>query len=468
MLGEILTGGPVRISFALQRAFQEIVPPPHHREPLTWREAPITISFLVPYLFMGYLVRREGTHLIRLLLLPTIVAMALRCTFGFYVLGEGWASFEWGRGVYVYDDDNDTSDFLKLGLLALTVIAKSIDFAWVKNGRFKIGEKRLRGRPGEPERRTKEEGGQLDSGVIPAAVRDALEVSLSLTGIGWDYGRGVYIPASTRPKERTAFLKSVSSDLWKELLILDFVDSTIKLIPGIGSPEGGSIFRPNLSLVPRLVLSTTVHILTGNFIIMGLEGSYDIFALIGVGLLGQSPSEWPGFMDHPWKSQSLHELWAKRWHQCLRQVFMIYGGYAGQWAAGKLGMVLCTFLASGLYHELATYAIGRPTDHRVTLFFFLQGVGVVCELVWKKLTGSRVGGWGGKFWMFVFMLLVGQMCSTFSTCSFQCIRNLIFESGSRCMGYQGDRRINDYSHFHEPDTALLVSRSATYRELFRA
>lgn len=297
--------------------------------------------------------------------------------------------------------------------MALTVIAKSIDFALVKSGRFKIGEKRLRGRPGEPDTRTKEEGRETYSGILPEALQDALEIGLALRGVNWDFGRDIYIPPTARPQDRAALLKSVSSSLWRNILILDFYDSIIKSVPGVGSPTGGSIFFSSLPSVPRFAISTVIHILTGMFLILGLECSYDIASLVGVGLLNQPPWSWPGFMDHPWRSESLHELWAKRWHQSLKQVFMIYGGYPGKWVAGNVGMVLGTFLASGLLHELSTYVIDRPLDHRVTLFFFLQGVGVVLESVWRKITGCRVGGWCGRLWVLFFMLVLGQICSAY-------------------------------------------------------
>lgn len=47
---------------------------------------------------MAYLVRRDGTYLIRLLLLPTIIAMSLRCTFRYYIPDQGLVFHDWVRG----------------------------------------------------------------------------------------------------------------------------------------------------------------------------------------------------------------------------------------------------------------------------------------------------------------------------------------------------------------------------------
>ena len=44
-------------------------------------------------------------------------------------------------------------------------------------------------------------------------------------------------------------------------------------------------------------------------------GTYHMFALMGVGSGVWIDEEWPRFMDQPWKSDSLNDLWGKRYHQ---------------------------------------------------------------------------------------------------------------------------------------------------------
>lgn len=73
-------------------------------------------------------------------------------------------------------------------------------------------------------------------------------------------------------------------------------------------------------------------------------------------------------------------------------------------------MALGSMVASGLYHELPMYLLNKGLDHRVTLFFAVQGVGMVLEEGWKRVTGRKVGGWWGRVWVWGFMVGFGQPC----------------------------------------------------------
>jgi len=246
---------------------------------------------------------------------------------------------------------------------------------------------------------------------IPSCVYDPLEIVFTLRGIGWDFGRDVYIPQETRSLERGAFLRSTSLSFLGYYFLLDGLESVMKLIPGVGSPEGGSIFFPQLPFFQRYVVSTVIHICTGTSLLSGFQMVYNLCTLVSVGVLGQSPLSWPPIFNNPWAADSLNVFWAQRWHQLLRRMFVVYGGYPGSWILGpKLGMVFGTFLASGLFHELTTYTMGKGLDHRITLFFLWQAVGVVLERMWKKATGYRVQGWGGLAWVYFSIMVIGQPC----------------------------------------------------------
>ena len=191
----------------------------------------------------------------------------------------------------------------------------------------------------------------------------------------------------------------------------------MKLIPGVGDPHGGSIFLP-LPPVQRYAVSTTIHIMTGTMLLAGFEAVYALTTLIGVGLINQSPLLWPPFLDHPFSSDSLTIFWAKRWHQFLRRLFVIFGGYPGYWLGGliskevaKVAMVFGIFTASGLYHELTTYTMGRGFDKNITLFFVWHAFATLGERVWYKVTGRKVQGWIGLFWVYFCIMILGQPCS---------------------------------------------------------
>ena len=168
------------------------------------------------------------------------------------------------------------------------------------------------------------------------------------------------------------------------------------------------MFYSQLPIPLRYTVSTTIHILTGSALLAGFGMVYDLITLIAVILFDSSPRSWPPVMDNPWISESMHEFWAKRWHQLLRQTFLVFGGYPGKWIAGSWGMVFGTFLASGLFHECAMYAMNRGYDHSATMFFAAQGPVLVFERLWKRATGKRVRGWIGRAWVYFIMFIAAQ------------------------------------------------------------
>lgn len=234
---------------------------------------------------------------------------------------------------------------------------------------------------------------------------DAMEVAHTLRGIRWKFGQGVHIPKETRPLETSAFLHATFYSFIKNFLVLDLLESVLKLFPGVGQPLGGTMFYPQLTPVTRYAVSTIIHMITGTAILAGFGMVYDLITLFAVGVLDSSPLSWPPVMDDPWHSESMHEFWAKNWHQLLRQTFLVFGGYPGKWLAGNIGMLFGTFIASGLFHECAMYSMGRGFDHSATIFFGMQGPVLLLERLWRRITGKRVGGLPGRLWVY-FMLFV--------------------------------------------------------------
>ena len=89
---------------------------------------------------------------------------------------------------------------------------------------------------------------------------------------------------------------------------------------------------------------------------------------------------------------------------------MVLGGIPGQWLAGRVGKVFGAFVVCGLWRELSAYTLPRQLDHRVTLFFTLQAVGILLEDLYRKITGKRVGGLVGRIWAYFFVIGLGQLC----------------------------------------------------------
>lgn len=325
----------------------------------------------------------------------------------------------------------------------MTAAALTLKCALTQEGILKVGEtilppivEPISSPPTEePDEKTKDDAipkRKPSLNMFSTALWDAFELAFAMRGIGWKFGRGVYIPKNRRPHQRGPFLKATAWNFFKNFLIMDFVLAVFKLMPGLGTPAGGSIYYSELPLIPRYAVAFGISIISGFVLLSGFDVLADGGALIGVGLLGQSPSQWPPILKNPWGAQSLHEFWGRRWHQTLREPFLVFGGYPGRWLAGRNGWIIGTFLASGLMHELSVYLLGRGLDHRVIVFFFLQGVGVLLEKAWTKTIGHRVGGIPGRVWTYLMVLGLGQItreCYGLGELSFQISDEFSFDSG---------------------------------------
>ncbi|KAH9823954.1 hypothetical protein DFH28DRAFT_1077810 [Melampsora americana] len=118
--------------------------------------------------------------------------------------------------------------------------------------------------------------------------------------------------------------------------------------------------------------------------------------------------EYPFFIDSVHKSSSLTEFWSRRWHSCLRHTLIKaaarptynlvtfigknYSKGITEEIAQAAGL-LSAFLMSGLVHEFGLwFATHLDWSFRTTTFFLSQGVGILIEKVFTRLTGRRVGG----------------------------------------------------------------------------
>ncbi|KAF8685652.1 Membrane bound O-acyl transferase family [Rhizoctonia solani] len=311
-------------------------------------------------------------------------------------------------------------------------LLKAVEFALTPHGRLKVGEMKPGSIKSPASNKyianfTKTQSISRSLSALYIGFLDACELLSSMRGVGWDYGTGndIYIPLEHRSSEKTGFLKST---LWSTLgyyLLLDMIDTGFKLVPGVSSPSGGSIFRPELSLIPRLVVSTGLHFATGVAFIAGFNMFYGLLTLIAVSWW-QPPSAWPPVTENPWATTSLHDFWGKRWHQLLRQAFFVGGGYPlaflGKTIFGVLfgervgrtaalwGLLLGTFTASGLFHMFAMYAMGQGIEWKVVGFFSAQAIALILERAWRTATGRRVEGWWGRAWSYLWIVGGGQWC----------------------------------------------------------
>ncbi|RDB18044.1 O-Mevalon transferase yanI [Hypsizygus marmoreus] len=394
--------------FAAHRAVRTIIPRLQDRIAVSWRTAPYPFIYYLPFFFMAYLARRQDTYLIRLLLLPATICGIVAAAYRFVWTTPALNVYNWGQCLF-----------------AAVAIAKTLEYALNKEGMLKIGEIRpgvmkgkgtYHGNPngissGNPTGTSNGHAAPVvdcNQSSVPPWLYDTIELTHTLRGLQWKFGQGIHIPKQTRPLERQAFLHATLLSFIKNFLIVDFLESTLKLFPGVGSPMGGSMFYPNLPLFWRYSVATLIHMMTGTAILVGFGMVYDLITLVAVGCFDSSPTSWPPVTDDPWTADSMHNLWAKQWHQLLRQTFLVLGGYPGKWIAGNLGMLFGTFIASGLFHECAMYSMGHGFNHTAPLFFALQGPLLILERWWRKVTGRRVGGLWGRLWVYFIVFITAQ------------------------------------------------------------
>jgi len=73
-------------------------------------------------------------------------------------------------------------------------------------------------------------------------------------------------------------------------------------------------------------------------------------------------------------------------------------------------IVPLAFVVSAVFHTLAHLAMNpAPDSWRTMAFFIASGLGCTAEVLFKKITGRRVGGWGGRVWAMTFMLATGRL-----------------------------------------------------------
>lgn len=274
-----------------------------------------------------------------------------------------------------------------------------------------------------------------------ALVRNFNELAdlfFSLRGIGWDFGTDypLHVPREWRQTEPVGvFLRQTATQLCLSLLLFDLLDCSFKLIPGVGTPEGGTIFLPQLPWLQRYTLSTLITLMTGLCVVFAFQMWYNYFTLIGVGLLGHSPSSYPPLFDTPWKAQSVSSFWGARWHQLVRQSFFIYGGYPLQWlctiavsfcggknskaakTAGEIGLVVGTFIGSGFFHGVSIWTMHAGSDqkggfdYQAPIYFTACALVVLVERLFKIVTGRKVGGIWGWLWTAFWILGASQKMS---------------------------------------------------------
>ncbi|KAG9041490.1 hypothetical protein FS837_012196 [Tulasnella sp. UAMH 9824] len=374
---------------AVQTASEWIFPAQEHRIPVTrYNVLQLAVPPLILYVFLCYLVRRPNTQAIRLALTPIIVPWLWWLTFGLEWFPP--RTMAWNV------------PFTTTGVL---FVVRAGEYCLSPTGRLKLTE-RL---PGEqPDHLHPARPTHLK---IYHGFTDAIELILSHRGIGWDFGtgEGLRLPPmqARRPAhDRAAWLKeTMLKDVIGNYLIVDAINTWWRTIPQITDPSRTPNAYRDLSLGMHLLVPVSVMMVVRCYMSMW----YSFAGVLEVAFLGTAPADWPVLYGEPWKSESLHKLWAMEWHQLSRRLFLSTLGYPLRAIAGTPGMMLGAFMASGIYHNLMLIGDGQPGyDLSTNSFFLLQAVGLVVERLFRQITGRKVSGWLGNLWVFAFIVTTIQ------------------------------------------------------------
>jgi alginate O-acetyltransferase complex protein AlgI len=137
--------------------------------------------------------------------------------------------------------------------------------------------------------------------------------------------------------------------------------------------------------------------------IVGWTGMIGIILILHFGLFHLLSCSWRSIgvaarrlMNRPWASTSLSEFWGRRWNTAFRDLtFRFLFRPCASWFGPRWG-ILAGFLFSGVIHDLVISVPAGGGYGGPTVFFALQGAGMMVE---RSALGRRMGlgsGWPGR------------------------------------------------------------------------
>ncbi|KAI0310851.1 membrane bound O-acyl transferase family-domain-containing protein [Amylostereum chailletii] len=250
-----------------------------------------------------------------------------------------------------------------------------------------------------------------------AVVLDAFDLTFNARGIGWNWGKNIYIPPKTTGdgshKAKSAldhFVSFVKIQFFFDFLLFGQQSWTLSLSEYLTHPAGGTIFDPTLPPLFRYGKVAAMTFLCGLGLCCSFQATYDAVAYICIVLLGQKPEQWPPLFQEPWRAESLADFWGVRWHQVFKRAFVVCGAKPASKIFGRAGGLLGAFFVSGIMHDFGVWGAGLGTDPAaITLFFMMMGVGCMLEVIWQQKTGMKVGGVMGRVWALAWTVFWGSL-----------------------------------------------------------
>jgi hypothetical protein len=151
--------------------------------------------------------------------------------------------------------------------------------------------------------------------------------------------------------------------------------------PGRRHTEPTEWIGATVKLTLGVVLLYAVARLAPNPLLQAWVGGIGIVLILHFGAFHLLALAWrvEPIMRSPMRATTLGEFWGRRWNLAFHElaVQLIYNRLRGR--IGLAPAVLATFLASGLAHDLVISVPARGGYGLPTLYFLLQGMGVILE-----------------------------------------------------------------------------------------
>ena len=204
--------------------------------------------------------------------------------------------------------------------------------------------------------------------------------------------------------------------LWPGMDAPEFLDAS-KVAPGPRLSEW--IFATAKMAFGGLLLWMVVRaLLPVNLLLAGWTGMLGIVFLLHFGLFHLLSLFWrrtgiraTPLMQCPIYATSLAEFWGKRWNTAFHDLAFRFTFKPIRPLTTPVVATLLVFVLSSLIHEIVISLPARGGYGFPTLYFLIQGIGVIAE---RSRFGRAIGlGRGARGWLFMLLITASPVCWLF-------------------------------------------------------
>jgi hypothetical protein len=161
-----------------------------------------------------------------------------------------------------------------------------------------------------------------------------------------------------------------------------------------------------------LLYWVTPHLFPINPLLAGWAGMVGLILILHFGLFHLLVLAWQRagvkatpLMLSPLRATSLAEFWGRRWNTGFKELSLQWMFRPLQHKTGAVTATMLVFGASGLIHELVISLPARGGYGLPTLYFLIQGVGLIAERTPLARQFGLGHGWRG--WLFTILITAG-------------------------------------------------------------